>query len=132
MTYTPHDEKMYVSWNHYLLEIDLLENYFHLKNSTKIEKVIKVRYDFLIISKLSQRFYDAETSERDPEFVKLLNNSSKIYMALSEGTLQQTKQLMAPHYTFHDKVSTFQIQKEFKIMWLTSVWWIYPVILEVL
>lgn len=55
------------------------------------------------ISKLSQRFYDAETSERDPEFVKLLNNSSKIYMALSEGTLQQTKQLMAPHYTFHDK-----------------------------
>lgn len=116
MAYTPHDEKMHVSGNHYLLEIDMLENYFHLKNSTKIEKVIIVRYDFLIISKLSQRFYDAETSERDPEFVKLLNNSSKIYMALSEGTLQQTKQLMAPHYTFHDKVSTFQIQKEFKIM----------------
>lgn len=55
------------------------------------------------ISKLSQRFYDAETSERDPEFVKLMNNSNKIYTALSEGTLQQTKQLMPPHYTFHDK-----------------------------
>lgn len=65
-----------------------------------------------INSKLSQRFYDAETSERDPEFVQLLNNSNKIYTALSEGTLQQTKQLMPPHYTFHDKVSTVQIQKE--------------------
>lgn len=48
MAYTPHNEKMHVSGNHYLLEIDLLEN-FHLKNSTKIEKVIIVRYDFLMI-----------------------------------------------------------------------------------
>ncbi|XP_022341907.2 uncharacterized protein LOC111135822 [Crassostrea virginica] len=55
------------------------------------------------ISKLSERFFDAETSERDPEFVKLLNTSNRIYGALSEGTLQQTKLLLPPHYTFHDK-----------------------------
>lgn len=91
------------------LKIVLLENFHPNKSRKKIQKVIIIRYDFLINSKLSQRFYDAETSERDPEFVKLLNNSNKIYTALSEGTLQQTKQLMPPHYTFHDKVSTFQI-----------------------
>ncbi|XP_061171036.1 uncharacterized protein LOC133180568 [Saccostrea echinata] len=55
------------------------------------------------ISKLSEHFYDEETCERDPEFVKLLKNVTKIYDALAEGTLQQSKLLMPPHYTFHDK-----------------------------
>ncbi|XP_048746708.2 uncharacterized protein LOC125659164 [Ostrea edulis] len=55
------------------------------------------------ISKLSERFYDEETSERDPEFVSLLRNVTKIYDAMADGTLQQAKLLMPPHYTFHDR-----------------------------
>ena len=88
--------------------ITFIYSFKSIVDHIKLSKTFKLILTF-IDSKLSERFFDAETSERDPEFVKLLNTSNRIYGALSEGTLQQTKLLLPPHYTFHDKVSSLAV-----------------------
>ncbi|KAK3095236.1 hypothetical protein FSP39_011993 [Pinctada imbricata] len=55
------------------------------------------------INILSEKFYDEKSMQRDPQFVTLVKAAEKVFNGASEGNLKQTKMLLPPHYTFHDK-----------------------------
>jgi len=60
---------------------------------------------FQYFSKLSERFYDEETTTRDPDFVKLSRTLDRVYNATSDGTLKTLKGTLPPHYFHYDTVS---------------------------
>ena len=68
--------------------------------------------DIYCCSILSEKFYDAEKTQRDPQFVILVKAAEKVYTAAADGVLKQAKMMLPPHYTFHSKVCTETSQND--------------------
>ena len=68
--------------------------------------------DLNCCSILSEKFYDAEKTQRDPQFVILVKAAEKVYTAAADGVLKQAKMMLPPHYTFHSKVCTETSQND--------------------